>query len=644
MRRFSSIHPSSTAGAQACEHDGGQYKQLGRRFARRGLLTLVAVTIVAVSSSAISVPTARAVCVPDGQMSATTPPVVTGSATVGGTLATTNGTWPTPDPLTYRYQWYNDDVAIAGATSQSYVVQGSDAGSVIYAAVTAWNCFLGGRADSNSVQIADDGDEMGELEADQTAAVADDSTFTPAAPQPMTPSGPAPPGSYSTETWDPDATDTTDGLNVVSSTAPGTTALTGFIEDDNNSSPVSGATVMLSYTPCQGCTPISTSTTSDGAGSYAFLNMPAPFTYTLTIAAMTFGSYTVTNDSYAANETYEHTAVLTTSPQTYDATNEDAPDSGLAPDLSLPGTAYSQRRVPPAILVQMYDLWPHNSGHTYCTPKDPTPVRVRNYALPFYVVHVTNSEIGFFGPNQTNTQAMMSIIQNFAWFHKTKGGNYDVVNAANLYAGQCFQPKEKIPRARYNAWLALSRAIAKFRVIDGSGNLRETPYRSGKAPGFCTDPFWPAHGGTASQYGIRAHSLPTEPGGTNHCQITDWKTLALYYYPTSWSIVSIKRPPPPVTSFTRDSSSSITFHFHSRVYGKNVAWSFKLQRKLADGWHTFKTTRWVPQDHAVREYYTLANLPPTCVRYRVTANNPFGGSLPARFNGGNPINPNGSSC
>jgi hypothetical protein len=609
------------------------------------LLTLLVATGAVASGPRIAAAPAGILC-PEDPMTATSPPVVTGSATVGGTLTTTNGTWSRSGAIIYRYQWYSDDAVISGATSQSYTVRAADAGTVIYVIVSAEiRCIAYGTAKSNSVQIPDDGDETGPLESDQSAAVADDSTSTPAAPQPITPTGPAPPGSYTTETWDGDATDTTDGLNVLSSTAAGTTALTGYVEDDSTGDPVAGASVAMSYVPCLGCQAVSTSTTSNGAGAYAFLNMPAPQTYTLSIGAAGFGSYTVTNDTFTVNETYEHTAALTLGAQSYDATSEDTPDSGLTPDVSLPGTAYSATRVPPAIIVQMYDLWPHNSGHTYCTPKDPNQSPPpRNWAFPFYVLHVTNSEIGFFGPNQTATQAFMSLVQNFAWFHKTKGGSYDVTDAANLYAGQCFQAREKIPRARYSAWLGFFRGVSKNRIIDGNGKLRETPYRSGRAPGFCSDPFWPAHGGTASQYGIRAHSLPTEPGGSSHCQITDWKALATYFYPTPWAVVSGKRPPVPTTSFTRDSSSSITFHFHSRVYGANVAWSFILQRKLADGWHTFKRTRWVPHDRAVRDYFTLSNLPPTCVKYRVLASNPVNISLPASFNGGAAINPTGSSC
>jgi hypothetical protein len=66
-------------------------------------------------------------------------------------------------------------------------------------------------------------------------------------------------------------------------------------------------------------------------------------------------------------------------------------------------------------------------NHTYCTPEDvnQTPP-TRRWAYPFSILHVTNSEIGFYGPNQVNTQAFMAIAQNFVWFHKTKGGSYDV--------------------------------------------------------------------------------------------------------------------------------------------------------------------------------------------------------------------------
>ncbi|WP_247873736.1 DUF4347 domain-containing protein, partial [Azospirillum brasilense] len=73
-------------------------------------------------------------------------PTVTGTATVGNALSTTNGTWSDPDGdgRSYSYQWYRaDDVngtnaaSISGATSSSYTLTASDAHKYLRVVVTA---------------------------------------------------------------------------------------------------------------------------------------------------------------------------------------------------------------------------------------------------------------------------------------------------------------------------------------------------------------------------------------------------------------------------------------------------------------------------------------------------------------------------
>jgi len=69
-------------------------------------------------------------------------PLVTGNATVGGQLITTNGTWA-PLPTSYSYQWQRcNDVGesclnVAGATGKSYGVRSADVGHRMRALVTA---------------------------------------------------------------------------------------------------------------------------------------------------------------------------------------------------------------------------------------------------------------------------------------------------------------------------------------------------------------------------------------------------------------------------------------------------------------------------------------------------------------------------
>jgi hypothetical protein len=80
----------------------------------------------------------------------TVAPVVSGTATVGQTLSTTNGTWsgiPTP---TFTYQWQRVTTNISGATSSTYVLVAADVGSTIRCVVTATNTVGSTSANSNS--------------------------------------------------------------------------------------------------------------------------------------------------------------------------------------------------------------------------------------------------------------------------------------------------------------------------------------------------------------------------------------------------------------------------------------------------------------------------------------------------------------
>lgn len=83
-------------------------------------------------------------------------PAVTGTAVVGQTLSTTNGTW-TNSPSSFTYQWYRGATLISGATNSTYTLVQADAGNTsnIKCVVTASN-GLSASADSNTVaQIFD---------------------------------------------------------------------------------------------------------------------------------------------------------------------------------------------------------------------------------------------------------------------------------------------------------------------------------------------------------------------------------------------------------------------------------------------------------------------------------------------------------
>jgi len=65
---------------------------------------------------------------------------ITGTAAVGETLTADLGTWTGTAPITYTYQWYQDDgTAISGATSSTYTIDAAYEGDTIYVEVVGDN-------------------------------------------------------------------------------------------------------------------------------------------------------------------------------------------------------------------------------------------------------------------------------------------------------------------------------------------------------------------------------------------------------------------------------------------------------------------------------------------------------------------------
>ena len=80
----------------------------------------------------------------------TVAPVVSGTATVGQTLTTTNGTWLGAPAPTFTYQWQRSGSNISGATSSTYVLVSADQANTIRCVVTATNPLGAVSANSNS--------------------------------------------------------------------------------------------------------------------------------------------------------------------------------------------------------------------------------------------------------------------------------------------------------------------------------------------------------------------------------------------------------------------------------------------------------------------------------------------------------------
>jgi len=80
----------------------------------------------------------------------TVAPVVSGTATVGQTLSTTNGTWLGSAPITYTYQWQRNDINISSATSSTYTLVAADASNPVRCVVTGTNTYGNASANSNA--------------------------------------------------------------------------------------------------------------------------------------------------------------------------------------------------------------------------------------------------------------------------------------------------------------------------------------------------------------------------------------------------------------------------------------------------------------------------------------------------------------
>jgi len=65
-------------------------------------------------------------------------PVISGTASVGKTLTVDPGTW-TPYDTYLEFQWYADEVPIAGATGTSLKLSGKQKGALITVSVTGWH-------------------------------------------------------------------------------------------------------------------------------------------------------------------------------------------------------------------------------------------------------------------------------------------------------------------------------------------------------------------------------------------------------------------------------------------------------------------------------------------------------------------------
>jgi hypothetical protein len=111
-------------------------------------LAAAVVAILAAAAAALLAPAARAAAPAN-----TTPPAISGSATVGQTLTASDGTWSN-SPTGFAYQWLrcngggNKCTPIGGATQKTYTATAADAGHALRVRVTATNADGSASADS----------------------------------------------------------------------------------------------------------------------------------------------------------------------------------------------------------------------------------------------------------------------------------------------------------------------------------------------------------------------------------------------------------------------------------------------------------------------------------------------------------------
>jgi len=110
----------------------------------------------------------------------TSSPSVSGTATQGSSLSTTNGSWNSNlsyNPISYSYQWRRGSSDISGATSSSYSTVLADVGNAISCRVTALNNRGSTPAiSSNSITVTS------ALPGAPTSLTLTDNTTTPTAP------------------------------------------------------------------------------------------------------------------------------------------------------------------------------------------------------------------------------------------------------------------------------------------------------------------------------------------------------------------------------------------------------------------------------------------------------------------------------
>ena len=407
-------------------------------------------------------------------------------------------------------------------------------------------------------------------------------------------------------TFSPEEAVTDEGLSVYASTAAGTSALTGNVVGPDGR-PLPGAAVRIS--PSRGGP--AGSAVTDAHGGFAFVNLPVSGrtqSYDLRVEARAFGPYTVTNEVYRANETYQTSVVLSSDAQSYDAS--EVSENGTRAAAGYGGRGYrSATKVPPTIKVRMYR---HHYG---CASG--SYMGVQKYPWRYYVLHVAVSEIDTRWTRDA-WKAIASAIQNYPWAHRIYGSR---INNTTQY--QCFTPWRKVPAD--DAWRRWYEAIHDERVV--RHGIQLTQYRAGSYD--CRERYYRRNGNIMSQNGARAraYSRSRRCGGRE-----TWRGIIRYYY--TGRVRDVAEPRAPRHRY-RNAAGGVRFYFRS--FG---AARYKLQKRsdsCPDCWRTIFKDGWSwKQRRIVRSHKHRTN---SCGRYRVAAINAAGRSRYVDYKRGGRICP-----
>ena len=191
----------------------------------------------------------------------TVAPVVSGTASFGSTLSTTNGTWTGNATITFTYQWQRNNVNIGSATASTYTLVSADIGNPIRCVVTGTNSYGNSSANSNATSnvsaIAPDAPTIG------VATATGSSTATVAFTQPAS-NGGATITSY-TATSSPAG-----GTGTLNQAGSGTISVTGLAPSTSYTFTVTATNSVGTSSPSSASNSITTNAPASGTDKVIF--------------------------------------------------------------------------------------------------------------------------------------------------------------------------------------------------------------------------------------------------------------------------------------------------------------------------------------------------------------------------------------